>query len=162
VEEPEEHSQAELRREELEVLEEHGEREARREPERFRETSGAAEPAVEWISEDARYLARQARELRERGRLDDAEELMARAERIERSAREMRERREASADEIRRRTEPEFINDDAYALARRAEALAREGRTADAEELMERARRIEREYRARRDRSERDEVRDGE
>jgi hypothetical protein len=140
-----------------------------REAEPRREVQGVTPSG--WTSQEAYRLYLQGRELRQRGQGDTGNGLVEQAERLERSAREERARQEAAAraaqerreaaaaKEGQARREREFTSDQAYELAQRAEGLAREGELAEAEEVMAGARRVEQEYRARRERSEREESR---
>jgi hypothetical protein len=118
-----------------------------REAEPRREVQGVTESG--WTSEKAYRLYRQGQELRRRRQGDAGNGLVEQAERLERSAREERVRREAAAKEAQQQRAREFTSDQAYELVHQAEGLAREGKRAEAEEVMARARRVEQEYRAR-------------
>ena len=106
---------------------------------------------IKWVSDDAHHLFRQVQELKEQGKLDDAEELEERAENIEREARARRQREEKGEREI------DWVSDDAYHLFRQSQELREQGKPDAAEELEERAKKIEHEARARRQREEKGE-----
>ena len=101
---------------------------------------------IDWVSDDAHHLFRQSQELREQGKPDAAEELLLRAKRIEREARAHRQREEKGEREV------DWVSEDAHHLFRQSQELKEQGKPDAAEELLLRAKNIEREARARRKR----------
>ena len=114
----------------------HGQEEHERHGRKHHEHEGRREHKrkPKFVSEDAYHLYRKAMEHKERGHLEEAKELLEKAERIEREAirrrgheREERERKHHGR-ERREHERPRFTSDDAYELWQKAEHLAREGR----------------------------------